>query len=58
MSWIIFEPDGRGDVHVVPDHDDAPHVLETTCDCGPVEQPQPHIWMHRDQLDRLMEAYR
>jgi hypothetical protein len=52
MTWLAQQYDDT--VHVVPVHDDQPHVLTGDCWCGALQDAdEPRLWMHRDQLDRL-----
>jgi hypothetical protein len=34
-------------VHVMPEHDSAPHRAATDCWCGPTPEPdEPRVWVH------------
>lgn len=51
MSWIVQQYEGE--VHVVPDVDQEPHVLTVDCWCAPVRDDlEPGKVLHRDRLDR------
>jgi len=59
MSWLRLE--GEDDVHIIPTHDEHPHIVSEACECTPElrtttydNEPlaKPHI-VHRDELDRL-----
>lgn len=62
MTWKTV--DAKGAVHIIPLHDDHPHIPQRYCECTPTieytspksgkKYPKPLI-KHRDALDRALE---
>lgn len=57
----------KGAVHVIPLHDDHPHIPQRFCECTPVikyadpkdgmRYAKPHV-IHRDEFDRIEKINR